>query len=358
MNDEAANALLKTLEEPPAYVVLLLLTDRPDAGAADDRVALPARALRRAGARRARRAGSSARRRARARRAAAARLELGDGERALALAVGDGAALRAHAEAFARAPLHGRTGAERPWLALLELARARGAAARAAARGAARRGARSSCPRKEHKQARDRGRRAGAPRRAPRRDGRARPRAPARRAVVPRPRLRRRRRARARPPLRPRAASSPADAEGRSLAPLRGAAELVDDDARAARAQRLLRPRLRGARLPPRADVPELAGPRSGKSWSGHDFPEDMMNSDSHCSASPSAAPCSRTARRSCSAGSGARPRRRPARPSTRWGSKPGRRNALIAGASEAGGGALLAAGLLDPASARPRRSA
>src|SRR4029450_3722562 len=29
MNDEAANALLKTLEEPPAYVVLLLLTDRP-----------------------------------------------------------------------------------------------------------------------------------------------------------------------------------------------------------------------------------------------------------------------------------------------------------------------------------------
>src|SRR5215204_5738086 len=28
MNDEAANALLKTLEEPPEYVVLLLLTDR------------------------------------------------------------------------------------------------------------------------------------------------------------------------------------------------------------------------------------------------------------------------------------------------------------------------------------------
>src|SRR5215207_6812408 len=29
MNDEAANALLKTLEEPPGYVVLVLLTDRP-----------------------------------------------------------------------------------------------------------------------------------------------------------------------------------------------------------------------------------------------------------------------------------------------------------------------------------------
>ena len=29
MNDEAANALLKTLEEPPPYVVLMLLTDSP-----------------------------------------------------------------------------------------------------------------------------------------------------------------------------------------------------------------------------------------------------------------------------------------------------------------------------------------
>src|SRR6185369_5142897 len=29
MNDETANSLLKTLEEPPSYVVLLLLTDRP-----------------------------------------------------------------------------------------------------------------------------------------------------------------------------------------------------------------------------------------------------------------------------------------------------------------------------------------
>ena len=27
--DQAANALLKTLEEPPSYVVLLLLTDKP-----------------------------------------------------------------------------------------------------------------------------------------------------------------------------------------------------------------------------------------------------------------------------------------------------------------------------------------
>src|SRR5688500_16963181 len=131
MNDEAANAMLKTLEEPPDYVVLLLLTDRPtqvlptiasrcqpvrfDAPA-------PAELTRRLEARGA----------APAQAAGAARLSLGDGERALALALGDGAALRAHAEAFARAPLHGRVGAERPWLALLDVARKRGAAARAA----------------------------------------------------------------------------------------------------------------------------------------------------------------------------------------------------------------------------------
>src|SRR5215213_8028182 len=130
MNDEAANSLLKTLEEPPPYVVLLLLTDRPTqvlptiasrcqpvrfdppapvdlAARLQSRGAAPAQAE------------------------AASRLSLGDGARALSLIVGDGAALRAHAEAFARAPLHGRCGAERPWLALLELAAARAAAARA-----------------------------------------------------------------------------------------------------------------------------------------------------------------------------------------------------------------------------------
>jgi DNA polymerase III subunit delta' len=131
MNDEAANALLKTLEEPPEYVVLLLLTDRPTQVMptiasrcqpvrfdAPPPAALAAR-LQSRGA-------------APAQAEAAARLSLGDGERALALALGDGAALRAHAEAYARAPLHGRVGAERPWAALLEVASARGAAARAA----------------------------------------------------------------------------------------------------------------------------------------------------------------------------------------------------------------------------------
>jgi len=130
MNDEAANALLKTLEEPAAYVVLLLLTDRPTQ-------VLPTIASRCQPVRFDPPPPAELAARLQARGAApeqaeaAARLSLGDGERALALAVGDGAALRAHAEAFARAPLHGRTGAERPWLALLELAAARGAAARA-----------------------------------------------------------------------------------------------------------------------------------------------------------------------------------------------------------------------------------
>jgi DNA polymerase III subunit delta' len=130
MNDEAANALLKTLEEPADYVVLLLLTDRPTQ-------VLPTIASRCQPVRFDPPAPAELAARLQARGAAptqaeaAARLSLGDGERALALAVGDGAALRAHGEAFARAPLHGRTGAERPWLALLELAAARGAAARA-----------------------------------------------------------------------------------------------------------------------------------------------------------------------------------------------------------------------------------
>ena len=130
MNDEAANALLKTLEEPPDYVVLLLLTDRPtqvmptiasrcqpvrfDAPPPD---ALAAR-LERDGA-------------GPAQAVAAARLSLGDGERARALALGEGPALRAHAERFARAPLHGRVGAERPWAKLLEVSATHGAAARA-----------------------------------------------------------------------------------------------------------------------------------------------------------------------------------------------------------------------------------
>lgn len=131
MNDEAANALLKTLEEPADYVVLLLLTDRITQ-------VLPTIASRCQPVRFDAPAPAALADRLRARGAAppqaeaAARLSLGNGERALVLAVHDGAALRAHAERFARAPLHGRVGAERPWVALREVASARAGAARAA----------------------------------------------------------------------------------------------------------------------------------------------------------------------------------------------------------------------------------
>ena len=131
MNDEAANALLKTLEEPAEYVVLLLLTDRlgqvlPTIASRCQPVRFDPPSPAELAARLERQGAAPEQARA------AARLSLGDGERALALALGDGPALRARAEAFARAPLHRRTGADRPWLALLEAAAARGAAARTA----------------------------------------------------------------------------------------------------------------------------------------------------------------------------------------------------------------------------------
>ena len=127
MNDEAANALLKTLEEPPAYVVLLLLTDNPSQvlptissrcqpvrfdplPAAELADKLQARGIDHETA------------------TACARLSLGDGERALTLALTP--ELRARTEAFARAPLHGRAYADQAWRPLLDQARSAGAAAK------------------------------------------------------------------------------------------------------------------------------------------------------------------------------------------------------------------------------------
>ncbi len=129
MNDEAANALLKTLEEPPPYVVLLLLTDRlsqvlPTITSRCQPVRFdppPAAAL----AQRLQSQGVAPEA-----ATACARLSLGDGERALALALGEGPALRARAEAFARAPLAGRAHAEHAWRPLLDQARAAGSVAR------------------------------------------------------------------------------------------------------------------------------------------------------------------------------------------------------------------------------------
>ena len=46
MNDQAANRMLKTLEEPPSFVHLVLLTRPPRGRACDDRLALSGGALR------------------------------------------------------------------------------------------------------------------------------------------------------------------------------------------------------------------------------------------------------------------------------------------------------------------------
>jgi len=129
MNDEAANALLKTLEEPPSYVVLLLLTDRPtqvlptiasrcqpvrfDPPTTDQLThTLEMKGI----------APDTAH--------AAARLSLGDGEKALRLALGDGPRLRQAAEQFARAPINSTVG-EKPWRAILDRAKQAGADAKA-----------------------------------------------------------------------------------------------------------------------------------------------------------------------------------------------------------------------------------
>jgi DNA polymerase III subunit delta' len=125
MNDQAANRLLKTLEEPPDYVHVLLLTDRRedvletivsrcqavrfDPLAADQIAARldgvePERAQ------------------------ASARLSLGDATAAARLAGEGGAELRAGAERFARAALAGAVD-ERPWAALLDAAAVAGAGA-------------------------------------------------------------------------------------------------------------------------------------------------------------------------------------------------------------------------------------
>src|SRR5438309_2176328 len=99
LNDQAANRMLKTLEEPAAFVHLLLLSDRPDEvmptiASRCQHVRfdpLPAAVIAE------RLDGSDAER-----LLACSRLALGDAGRAAQLATDDGGALRASAEAFVR----------------------------------------------------------------------------------------------------------------------------------------------------------------------------------------------------------------------------------------------------------------
>jgi DNA polymerase-3 subunit delta' len=130
MGDATANRLLKTLEEPPEYAHLILLTDRPDdllptISSRCQHVRfdpLPTAELA---------AGLEAGGTPADEAQACARLSLGDGQRARQLAGDGGVELRAAAERLARAALTGALG-ERPWLGLLELARSAGERAAAA----------------------------------------------------------------------------------------------------------------------------------------------------------------------------------------------------------------------------------
>ncbi len=140
MNDQAANRMLKTLEEPPSFTHLLLLADRREDVLATiasrcqpvrfDPLpsALIARRLQgadgAAGADGAHGAAGVEAERARA----CARLALGDAGVAARLASEEGEALRARAEDFVRSALADATD-RRLWLGLLEVAKAAGAAA-------------------------------------------------------------------------------------------------------------------------------------------------------------------------------------------------------------------------------------
>jgi len=125
MNDQAANRMLKTLEEPPSFVHLVLLTDRREDVLPT--IASRCQAVRfdpLAPAQIAARLEDVEPERAQA----CARLALGDERLAARLASEEGQALRASAEAFVRSALNGSTG-ERRWTELLDVAKAAGEAA-------------------------------------------------------------------------------------------------------------------------------------------------------------------------------------------------------------------------------------
>jgi DNA polymerase-3 subunit delta' len=143
MNDQAANRMLKTLEEPPAFTHLLLLADRREDVLATiasrclavrfDPLAPELIARRLEGADGDAGADGEAGAEGAAgvdglRAQACARLALGDAGLAARLASAEGEALRARAEDFVRSAIAGATD-KRLWLGLLDVAKAAGAAA-------------------------------------------------------------------------------------------------------------------------------------------------------------------------------------------------------------------------------------
>jgi DNA polymerase-3 subunit delta' len=125
LGDEAANRMLKTLEEPASFVHIILLTDRltevlPTIRSRCQTVRFEARTEEQAVAVMSELgiSGDEA--------LACVRLALQDAERAGELASAEGRALRAAAEAYARAAVAGTMSASRPWAPMLSAARARG----------------------------------------------------------------------------------------------------------------------------------------------------------------------------------------------------------------------------------------
>ena len=130
LGDEAANRMLKTLEEPAGFVHLILLTDRlmdvlPTIRSRCQLVRFDAPPIAEVAAEI---EGLGV---ARETAVACARLSLGDAERARELALEDGAALRAAAQGFARAAAAGEASERQPWIELLAAVRKRGEATRA-----------------------------------------------------------------------------------------------------------------------------------------------------------------------------------------------------------------------------------
>lgn len=126
MNDQAANRMLKTLEEPPAFVHLLLLSDRRQDVL--ETIASRCQCVRFDPLPPARIAAGLDGGDEPERAQACARLALGDARLAARLASAEGGELRARAEGFARAALAGDT-CGRPWIGLLDAAKQAGTSA-------------------------------------------------------------------------------------------------------------------------------------------------------------------------------------------------------------------------------------
>jgi DNA polymerase-3 subunit delta' len=134
MNDQAANRLLKTLEEPPSFAYLILLADHredvlPTIASRCQSVRFDPLSSELIGERL--RGGSIGEAIEPERATACARLAAGDGHLAELLASERGIALRESSEQFVRSVLHDRVG-ERRWMGLLEASKSAGAVAGAA----------------------------------------------------------------------------------------------------------------------------------------------------------------------------------------------------------------------------------